>query len=107
MCPFYRQQLALASAARTEIVLTTDGDNSAEPEEDDGSDEALRKKASRIAGPSKDAVALFTPHAVDFGGEETTKAATVNSHFKLLMTLLQWEKAEGETVLFSGCCELC
>ena len=93
------QELALASASRTEIVLTTDGDPSAmAAEQDDGTDDALRKMASKMAGPSKEAVALFVPHVVDFGeSRENKKAASVNAHFKLLMTLLKWEKQEGES----------
>lgn len=95
--PFCTQQLILASAARTEIVLTTDGIGAHDAEEDDGTDEALRRKAAQLAArPSTEAVALFTPHSVDFGSDEGRKQATVNAHFKLLMGLLKWEKAEGE-----------
>ncbi|KAI5476063.1 hypothetical protein MNV49_000435 [Pseudohyphozyma bogoriensis] len=87
-------QLGLASTARNEIVLTTDGDSAALDDEDDQSDEALRRKASRLQGPSKDAIALFTPHAVQFSEESERKAAWSNAQFKLLMRLLEWESSE-------------
>lgn len=96
----HRQQLALVSAARTEIVLTTDGAPDATvgaaPVEGE-TDEDLRKQAARLKGPSEAALALFTQHAVDFGSDaEIKEAATVNAHFKLLMRLLSWESDEGE-----------
>ncbi|GAA5852706.1 hypothetical protein JCM8547_002595 [Rhodosporidiobolus lusitaniae] len=91
-----KSQLVLASAARTEIVLTTDGLSQASAEllaEDDHA--ALRAKAAALSGPSAEAIALFVPHNVDFGEDaEKMEAATVNPHFKLLMRLLGWESAE-------------
>ncbi|GAA6027789.1 hypothetical protein JCM8097_001720 [Rhodosporidiobolus ruineniae] len=92
-----KSQLTLASAARTEIVLTTDGAAQAALEllaEDD--DAALKAKAAAARqGPSEEARALFEPHNVDFGEEaETKEQATVNPHFKLLMRLLEWESTE-------------
>lgn len=95
------QQLALASAARTEIVLTTDGDMSALPDEDDESDEALRRKAGRLKGPSKDAQDLFTAHVLPFETDETKEAGTRNAQLKLLMRLLNWESSEGTLVCSS------
>ncbi|TKA58341.1 hypothetical protein B0A53_00079 [Rhodotorula sp. CCFEE 5036] len=96
---FVRDQLALVSAARTEIVLTTDGapdaNAGAAPVEGE-TDEDLRKQAARLEGPSEAALALFTHHAVDFGSDaEIQEAATVNAHFKLLMRLLSWESDEA------------
>ena len=97
------QNLVITSAARTEIVLTTDGDSSTTPVdvpvegEDPESDEALRRKAAALsAGPSEKAKALFEDHAVQWPGDEQRKAATVNAHFKLLMRLLQWEHFNGQ-----------
>ncbi|KWU43381.1 timeless-domain-containing protein, partial [Rhodotorula sp. JG-1b] len=97
---FVKDQLALVSAARTEIVLTTDGAPDATvgaaPVEGE-TDEDLRKQAARLKGPSEAALALFTQHAVDFGSDaEIKEAATVNAQFKLLMRLLSWESDEGE-----------
>ncbi|GAA5975641.1 hypothetical protein JCM10908_005228 [Rhodotorula pacifica] len=96
---FVKDQLALVSAARTEIVLTTDGAPGAT--EDDApvggeTDEDLRKQAARLKGPSEAALALFTQHAVDFGADADVKeAATINAHFKLLMRLMSWESDEA------------
>ncbi|GAA5867194.1 hypothetical protein JCM3774_002365 [Rhodotorula dairenensis] len=95
---FVKDQLALVSASRTEIVLTVDGAYAAEsagaPVEGE-TDEDLRKQAARLKGPSEAALALFTPHAVDFGSEAELKdAATVDAHFKLLMRLMNWESDE-------------
>ncbi|GAA5968611.1 hypothetical protein JCM21900_002207 [Sporobolomyces salmonicolor] len=89
-----KTQLVLASAARTEIVLTTDGVT--EPSIlDDQTDEAIRAKAAQLKGPSAEALALFVPHNVDFGDDaEKKEAATTNPHFKLLMRLLGWESIE-------------
>ncbi|GAA5927146.1 hypothetical protein JCM1841_006062 [Sporobolomyces salmonicolor] len=89
-----KTQLVLASAARTEIVLTTDGVT--EPSIlDDQTDEAIRAKAAQLKGPSAEALALFVPHNVDFGDDaEKKEAATTNPHFKLLMRLLGWESTE-------------
>ncbi|GAA5969681.1 hypothetical protein JCM11641_008004 [Rhodosporidiobolus odoratus] len=92
-----KSQLALASAARTEIVLTTDGvaEAAAELLAEDDSDEAIRARAAQLKGPSAEAVALFVPHNVDFGEDpEQKESATVNPHFKLLMRLLEWESTE-------------
>ncbi|CEQ41477.1 SPOSA6832_03222, partial [Sporobolomyces salmonicolor] len=90
-----KTQLVLASAARTEIVLTTDGVT--EPSIlDDQTDEAIRAKAAQLKGPSAEALALFVPHNVDFGDDaEKKEAATTNPHFKLLMRLLGWESTES------------
>ncbi|GAA5828412.1 hypothetical protein JCM11251_006233 [Rhodosporidiobolus azoricus] len=98
-----KSQLILASAARTEIVLTTDGlaQASAELLADplDDSDAALRAQAAaQREGPSEAARALFNPHNVDFGegedGRERREKATVDPQFKLLMRLIGWESAE-------------
>ncbi|GAA6001966.1 hypothetical protein JCM10207_003015 [Rhodosporidiobolus poonsookiae] len=92
-----KSQLTLASAARTEIVLTTDGlaEATADLLADDVTDEALRAQAAQLKGPSEAARALFVPHNVDFGDDpERKEAATVNPHFKLLMRLLEWESSE-------------
>ncbi|KAM0788302.1 hypothetical protein ACM66B_001445 [Microbotryomycetes sp. NB124-2] len=89
-----KKQLVLASASRTEIVLTTDKthDDVAHDDDDDGSDEALRRKAELLRrGPSEAAKALFEPHVVEFESESNQEAGTSNSPFKLLMRLLQWE----------------
>lgn len=62
-------------------------------------DAALREKAAQLKGPSPEAVALFTPHNVEYGDEpEVKEAATVNPHVKLLMRLLSWESSEGSFV---------
>lgn len=59
-------------------------------------DAALREKAAQLKGPSAEAVALFTPHNVEYGEDaEVKEAATVNPHVKLLMRLLSWESSEG------------
>ncbi|BGP23540.1 replication fork protection complex subunit Tof1/Swi1 [Rhodotorula toruloides] len=94
-----KKQLVLASATRTEIILTTDGP----PNEDvamlgdvNETDAALREKAAQLKGPSAEAVALFTPHVVEYGEDSQVKeAATVNPHVKLLMRLLSWESSEA------------
>lgn len=99
-----KRQLALASAARTEIALTTDGlpeetetpaEEAVGTEEPDNSDEALRKKAQQLRGPSEAAKALFTPYVVDFETNEMKDAGSSNTHFKLLMRLLNWENTSG------------
>ncbi|GAA5909890.1 hypothetical protein JCM6882_002043 [Rhodosporidiobolus microsporus] len=101
-----KSQLALASASRTEIVLTTDGlaaataELLADPSLDDAeSDAALRAQAAaQREGPSEAARALFVPINVDFGegeeGRERREAATVDPQFKLLMRLIGWESTE-------------
>ncbi|GAA6000092.1 Tof1p [Rhodotorula paludigena] len=95
-----KDQLKLASAARTEIVLTTDGlPAAADPLADLESDAALREKAAQLKGPSSEALALFQAHNVDFGEDaEVKEAATINAHFKLLMRLLSWESADAPEV---------
>ncbi|KAK4058290.1 Topoisomerase 1-associated factor 1 [Microbotryomycetes sp. JL221] len=89
---FVKSQLTLASASRTQIVLTTDEEfnlpNHVEPD----SDESLRLKAEWLRrGPSEQAKALFEPHNVKFETDDTQQAGSDNSQFKLLMRLLQWE----------------
>ncbi|KAK4051924.1 Topoisomerase 1-associated factor 1 [Microbotryomycetes sp. JL201] len=88
-----KKQLTLASASRTEIVLTTDkSDEQDDAIVDDDSDEALRQRAALLrGGPSETAKALFEPHLVNFETDENQEAGTSNSPFKLLMRLLQWE----------------
>ncbi|GAA5906718.1 hypothetical protein JCM8208_006366 [Rhodotorula glutinis] len=91
-----KSQLVLASAARTEIVLTVDGLPDGSSLADVETDEAMREKAAQLKGPSPEAVALFVPHTVDLGDDESVKeAATVNAHFKLLMRLLSWESSDA------------
>ncbi|TNY24515.1 timeless protein-domain-containing protein [Rhodotorula diobovata] len=92
-----KSQLVLASAARTEVVLTVDGlPDAGAALEDLETDAAMREKAAQLKGPSAEAVALFVPHNVDLGEDEGVKeAATVNAHFKLLMRLLSWESSEA------------
>ncbi|KAK4698763.1 hypothetical protein P7C70_g7506, partial [Phenoliferia sp. Uapishka_3] len=89
-----KSQLALAAASRHEIVFTTDGDMAAQDDEDDESDEAIRRKAGRLSGPSKEALALFTPHSVELSTDEEKNAGAKNAHFKLLLRLLKWESNE-------------
>ncbi|GAA6062112.1 hypothetical protein JCM10212_000866 [Sporobolomyces blumeae] len=91
-----KEQIKLASAARTEVVLATDGlPPLADPLADDPSDEALRAQASALKGPSAEATALFVPHNVDFGEDpEQKEAATTDPQYKLLMRLLGWESAD-------------
>ncbi|KAM0754978.1 timeless-domain-containing protein [Meredithblackwellia eburnea MCA 4105] len=92
---FVKDQLALAATARHEIVLTTDGSSEPMEGEDDDSDEAIRRKAARLQGPSKDAVALFTPHNIgDYPSDAERKAVSHNSKLKLLLRLLKWESTE-------------
>ncbi|GAA5903525.1 Tof1p [Sporobolomyces salmoneus] len=92
-----KEQLRLASSARTEVVLTTDGiPAEIDPLDDSTSDEALRAQAAQLKGPSEAAIALFTPHNVDFGEDpETKEAASSDPHYKLLMRLLGWESEEA------------
>ncbi|GAA5823835.1 hypothetical protein JCM5353_006373 [Sporobolomyces roseus] len=92
-----KDQLRIASSARTEIILTTDGLPVADdPLDDSTSDEALRAQAAQLKGPSEEAIALFAPHNVDFGEDpERKEAATADPHYKLLMRLLGWESAEA------------
>ncbi|BGP38765.1 Topoisomerase 1-associated factor 1 [Rhodotorula kratochvilovae] len=94
---FIKSQLVLASAARTEIVLTVDGVPDAAIALDElDTDAAMREKAAQLKGPSAEALALFMPHNVELGDEQDVKeAATVNAHFKLLMRLLSWESVEA------------
>lgn len=88
--------MTVALAARLEIVLSIDGAPTltAELEEGENEDEAMRRHAARLLGPSKDAIELFTPHAVHFEPTEM-KAAGHNEHYKLLMRLLSWVSEEG------------
>lgn len=83
-----QDNLRLAAAARTEIVLGVDGDTAAQ-DSDDGSDEALRRKALRLSGPSDAAKAKFEPIKATFS-EEQREQASSNKHFRLLLRLLQW-----------------
>lgn len=89
----------MASAARTEIVLTVDGPSADADVAGAGTettDEELRKQAAALKGPSEAALALFAPHDVDLGSDaEVKEAGTVNPHFKLLMRLVGWESSEG------------
>ncbi|BGP30852.1 Topoisomerase 1-associated factor 1 [Rhodotorula toruloides] len=94
-----KKQLVLASAARTEVILTTDGppnDDVAMLGDENETDAALREKAAQLNGPSAEAVALFTPHNVEYGEDaEVKEAVTVNPHVKLLMRLLSWKNSEA------------
>lgn len=78
------------------MVLTADGDSNDAMDDDSESEEAIRRKASRLKGPSKEAIDLFVPHVVDIGNEEERKSASGNAHLKLLMRLLKWESTPGE-----------
>ncbi|GAA6007730.1 hypothetical protein JCM11491_003944 [Sporobolomyces phaffii] len=92
-----KEQLRLASAARTEIVFTTDGvPADIDPLDEAPSDEVLRAQAAQLKGPSEAAIALFNPHNVDFGQDlETREASSTDPHYKLLMRLLGWENEEA------------
>ncbi|GAA5880461.1 hypothetical protein JCM16303_005390 [Sporobolomyces ruberrimus] len=92
-----KDQLRLASSARTEVVLTTDGVPADTDAFDDAtSDEALRAQAAQLKGPSEAAIANFVRYSVNFGQEaETREAASTNPHYKLLMRLLGWEPEEA------------
>ncbi|SCV67720.1 BQ2448_5331 [Microbotryum intermedium] len=104
---FVLSQLTLASAARTEIVLTTDGASTAlidaeiatgggENGETD-SEEAIRRKAATLKGPSKTAMDKFMPHQLVFEeGTRQKEEVTGNATLRLLMGLLNWESREND-----------
>lgn len=75
-------------------------------DDDSESEEAIRRKVSRLKGPSKEAIDLFVAHVVDLGQEEERKAASGNAHLKLLMRLLRWESTPGKYQLSSFQTEL-
>ena len=56
------QNLEIALAARTEIVLSTDGPPVMPTDDLDGEDDVEIDIGERLAGPSKDAMARFSPH---------------------------------------------
>ncbi|GAA5831127.1 hypothetical protein JCM3766R1_006246 [Sporobolomyces carnicolor] len=92
-----KDQLRLASSARTEVVLTTDGvPVEIDPLDEATSDAALRAQAAQLKGPSEAAIALFSPHAVEFSEDpEWKEAASTDAHYKLLMRLLGWTAEEA------------
>lgn len=91
------QELTIAAAGRTGIVLSIDGSPDDQVADGlDDSDEMLKLKAARLLAPSKEAIDLFTPYAVNFEDPRDKKAAATQSHFKLLMKLLKWEATPGE-----------
>ena len=63
-------------------------------------DEALRKKALRLQGPSNEAIELFTDYNVEFEFNSDRKAAGHNSQFKLLMSLFNWEPTASLSFFF-------
>lgn len=89
--------MAIALAERQDIVKTIDGSLEFDPTEEvlSDDDEALRRKAARISGPSKEAIELFSPYNVVFEFASNRKAAGINSQFKLFMSLLAWVPSAG------------
>lgn len=85
-----QRNLRLAAALRTDVVLAVDGEIEAQEGEDDGTDEALRRKALRLGGPSDEAKEKFEPIRVVFSTDYLKEQSTTNQHFRLLMRLLTW-----------------
>ncbi|SCZ93205.1 BZ3500_MvSof-1268-A1-R1_Chr6-2g08528 [Microbotryum saponariae] len=108
---FVLSQLALASAARTEIVLTTDGASAAlldvelaaeGGEKEPDSDEAIRRKAAMLKGPSQVAMDKFMPHQLVFEeGTRQKEEVTGNATLRLLMGLLNWENDDSTELIWS------
>ncbi|SGZ16990.1 BQ5605_C020g09086 [Microbotryum silenes-dioicae] len=104
---FVLSQLALASVARTEIVLTTDGASAAlldvelaaeGGEKEPDSDEAIRRKAAMLKGPSQLAMDKFMSHQLIFEeGTRQKEEVTGNATLRLLMGLLNWESRENDS----------
>lgn len=113
-----RNQIAIASEARKEIVLSIDGapqdgdDEPVPPAEDadlpmrdeDGneiadpamvdkdSDEALKREATQLRkGPSSAAVSAFSAHHLAYDSDEQKEAILANGRAKLLLRLLNWD----------------
>ena len=85
-----QRNLRLAAALRTDLVLAIDGEIDAVENEDDGTDDALRRKALRLNGPSDAAKEKFEPIKVILSSDYLKEQSSVNQHFRLLMRLLTW-----------------
>ncbi|EIW79780.1 timeless-domain-containing protein [Coniophora puteana RWD-64-598 SS2] len=98
--------LFLVIRQRRAIVEETDlrdkdnSDGEGEGDEEKGDDGDAEKEATRLAGPSAEAVAKFEDYRVPYIHDEQAQAATKNPRLKLMLELLEFtsqvEEGTGE-----------
>ncbi|WVF65442.1 hypothetical protein IAT40_000170 [Kwoniella sp. CBS 6097] len=87
------EELEVALAARTEIVLSIDGEealithNEDDVDDEDGGEGARRN----FGGPSKEAIEKFAQHNLKTENEQLRTAVTKNAHFRLMLKLLSFD----------------
>ncbi|OCF79113.1 topoisomerase 1-associated factor 1 [Kwoniella mangroviensis CBS 8886] len=89
--------LEIVLAARTEVIISTDGEDAALRQADDSDDDDDDERGPRnFAGPSKEAVDKFTQHDLDPPTESLKMAVTKDSHFRLMLRLLAFDMVHPE-----------
>ncbi|WOO84917.1 Topoisomerase 1-associated factor 1 [Vanrija pseudolonga] len=85
--------LEIVLAARTEIVLSVDGERNLSVVDSDG------ERATRdFSGPSADAIAKFAQLDLEPDSDELKAAVRENAHFRLMLKLLNFEATEAEDI---------
>ncbi|WVQ93115.1 hypothetical protein IAU59_000179 [Kwoniella sp. CBS 9459] len=84
------EELEVALASRTEIVLSIDGEEAliTHSDDEDENGEGVRRK---FGGPSTEAVEKFSQHDLKTETEELRTAVTKNAHFRLMLKLLSFD----------------
>ncbi|TXT09069.1 hypothetical protein VHUM_02543 [Vanrija humicola] len=86
--------LEIVLAARTEIVLSVDGERNTSAVDSDG------ERATRdFSGPSADAIAKFAQLDLEPDSDELKAAVRENAHFRLMLKLLNFEATEAENIV--------
>ncbi|OCF42971.1 topoisomerase 1-associated factor 1 [Kwoniella heveanensis CBS 569] len=85
------EELEVALAARTEIVLSVDGEEALITHNDEDEDEDGEGVRRKFGGPSKEAVEKFAQHDLKTETEELRTAVTKNAHFRLILKLLSFD----------------
>ncbi|WWC91099.1 uncharacterized protein L201_006040 [Kwoniella dendrophila CBS 6074] len=89
--------LEIALAARTEIVIATDGEDSALRQADDSDDDG-ENVVRDFGGPSKAAIEKFVQHDLETTNESQEFAVTKDSHFRLMLRLLSFNMVHPDEV---------
>ncbi|WVR08981.1 hypothetical protein IAU60_006041 [Kwoniella sp. DSM 27419] len=80
-------ELSVALAARTEVVLSVDGEEAVNVLDEEDREGGLRN----FSGPSADAIAKFAQHDLAADTEDRQEAVGKSAHFRLMLKLLSFE----------------
>ncbi|WVW79467.1 hypothetical protein I302_101436 [Kwoniella bestiolae CBS 10118] len=88
-------------AARTEVVIATDGEDAALRGHDDSDDED-EVRPRNFAGPSKEAIEKFAQYDLDPSTDSLKMAVDKDSHFRLMLRLLAFDMVHPDDLAASG-----